>query len=79
VVRLSLTLVGVIFALAPFAAGGDTVPDALSVEWQGQKPCEKLYEDDRIRVARCTSPPGSKHVRHSHPGYISYVLNGGKG
>jgi quercetin dioxygenase-like cupin family protein len=78
-VRLSLTLVGLIFALAPFAARGDNVPDALSVEWQGQKPCEKLYEDDQIRVARCMFPPGSKHVRHSHPGYISYVLSGGKG
>jgi quercetin dioxygenase-like cupin family protein len=24
-------------------------------------------------------PPGAVHVRHSHPGYISYVLSGGKG
>ena len=54
------------------------VPDALAVEWQGKKPCEKLYEDSQIRIARCTFPPGSAHVRHSHPGHLTYVLSGGK-
>jgi len=78
VIRLSLTLAGLAPVLAPFAARAESTPDALPVEWQGQKPCEKLYEDDQIRIARCTFPPGSKHVRHSHPGYVSYVLSGGK-
>lgn len=64
--------------LAPLAAMGQPAPDALSVEWQGGKPCEKLYEDTQIRVARCNFPPGSMHVRHSHPGYLTYVLNGGR-
>jgi quercetin dioxygenase-like cupin family protein len=52
-------------------------PGPVSVEWQGQKPCEKLFEDVQIRIARCTFPPGSVHVRHSHPGCLSYVLSGG--
>ena len=47
-----------------------SVPNALSVEWQGQKLCEKLYEDAQILIARCTFPPGSKHLKHSHPGYL---------
>ena len=64
--------------LAPLTTFGQSVPDALSVEWQGQKPCEKFYEDVQILIARCTFPPGSKHVKHSHPGYLSYVLSGGK-
>jgi quercetin dioxygenase-like cupin family protein len=77
-VRLPLLLVTV-FVVAPLAAAqSETAPDGLSVEWQGQKPCEKLFEDSQIRIARCTFPPGSKHVRHSHPGYSSYVLSGGK-
>jgi hypothetical protein len=33
------------------------VPDALTVEWQGKHPCEKLFEDAQVRVARCTFPP----------------------
>jgi quercetin dioxygenase-like cupin family protein len=63
---------------APFAVMADDVPDALSVEWQGQKPCEKLFEDAQIRVSRCSFPPGAMHLCHSHPSYISYVLSGGK-
>jgi quercetin dioxygenase-like cupin family protein len=42
-----------------------------------QKPCAALFEDAQIRIARCTFPPGSLYVRHSHPGYLSYVLSGG--
>jgi quercetin dioxygenase-like cupin family protein len=64
--------------LAPLTTFGQPVPDSMSVEWQGQKPCEKLYEDAQILVGRCTFPPGSKHVKHFHPGLLSYVLSGGK-
>jgi quercetin dioxygenase-like cupin family protein len=76
--RLFVALLGAVFLLPPFAALGEEVPDGLSVEWQGQKPCEKLYEDPQIRIGRCTFPPGAMHVRHSHPGYLTYVLSGGK-
>jgi quercetin dioxygenase-like cupin family protein len=76
--RFPAALFGFAFLAAPVVAAGQPAPDALSVEWQGQKPCEKLYEDAQILVARCTFPPGSKHVKHSHPGYLSYVLSGGK-
>jgi quercetin dioxygenase-like cupin family protein len=76
--RFCVSLLGVVTVIAPFAALAESIPDALSVEWQGKKPCEKLYEDSQIRVARCTFPPGAVHVRHSHPGYFSYALSGGK-
>jgi len=78
-VRLPVVLLGMAVVVTPLAAQGENIPDGLSVEWQGQKPCEKLFEDAQIRIARCAFPPGAVHVRHSHPGYISYVLNGGKG
>jgi quercetin dioxygenase-like cupin family protein len=55
------------------------VPDALSVEWQGKPPCEKLFEDEQVRVLRCTFPPGAVHVCHAHPAYLSYVVSGGQG
>ena len=60
-------------------ARADDVPDALSVEWQGKNPCEKLFEDAQVRMARCTFPPGAMHVCHSHPAYLSYVVSGGQG
>jgi quercetin dioxygenase-like cupin family protein len=65
--------------IAPLPAMADDVPDALAVEWQGHKPCEKLFEDSQVRVARCILPPGAAHVCHSHPSYVFYVLSGGKG
>ena len=65
--------------VSPVVARAQPVPDALEVEWNGKHPCEKLYEDAQIRVARCTFPPGTVHVRHSHPGYLTYGLSGGKG
>jgi quercetin dioxygenase-like cupin family protein len=61
------------------AARAADVPDALSVEWQGKKPCEKLFDVEHVRVARCTFPPGAVHVCHSHPSYLSYVVSGGQG
>jgi quercetin dioxygenase-like cupin family protein len=63
---------------ASLPATADDVPDGLSVEWQGKKPFEKLFEDAQVLVARCTFPPGTVHVCHSHPSYVFYVLNGGK-
>lgn len=65
--------------LAPAVALAEDVPDAFAVEWQGQHPCEKLYEDAQIRIGRCTFPPGAVHLRHAHPGYFTYTLSGGKG
>ncbi len=77
-IRLPLAVLGIAFVAFPPAARADTVPDALSVEWQGRKPCENLFEDTQVRVLRCVFPPGAVHVRHSHPGYVSYVLSGGR-
>ena len=77
--QLSVAFFGMTVLVAPFAAMAEDVPDALSVEWKGQKPCEKLFEDAEVRIARCSFPPGAKHVCHSHPSYVSYTLSGGKG
>jgi quercetin dioxygenase-like cupin family protein len=76
--KLLVSILGMAVLAVPLAASAEDVPDALSVEWQGIKPCEKLHEDDQIRILRCTFPPGSKHVRHQHPSNFSYVLSGGK-
>jgi quercetin dioxygenase-like cupin family protein len=53
-------------ALSPTASG------------KGQKTCEKLFEDEKVRVARCTFPPGVGHERHFHLPHYLYVLGGGR-
>jgi len=76
---ITYALSSVTLAAALSVAQAADVPDALSVEWQGKHPCEKLFEDAQVRVARCTFPPGAVHVCHAHPAYLSYVVSGGQG
>jgi hypothetical protein len=73
-------LVSGVFAglLSTDVVAGAHVPDALSVEWQGKKPCKLLNEDPQIRIMRRTFAPGAKYSRHSHPATFNYVLSGGK-
>jgi quercetin dioxygenase-like cupin family protein len=76
---LSVASFCAVLIMTPFTVvWADDVPDALSVEWQGKKPCEKLHEDSQILIARCTFAPGAMHLKHRHPAYLSYVLSGGK-
>lgn len=61
-----------------FALRHPGLPDALEAGWEGNRVCEKLHEDDQIRVLRCTVPPGGGHERHFHTPHYGYVLSGGK-
>jgi hypothetical protein len=53
--RLSVIFLSITVPVTPFAVMAEDVPDALSVEWQGQKPCEKLFEDDQVRYRAARS------------------------
>ena len=35
-----------------------------------------IEESDKIRVLRCTFPPGVGHERHYHPPHVAYTLAG---
>jgi quercetin dioxygenase-like cupin family protein len=76
IITYGLSSVAIVAALS-IARAGD-VPDALSVEWQGKHPCEKLFEDAQVRASRCTFPPGTVHVCHSHPAFLIYAVSGGQ-
>jgi quercetin dioxygenase-like cupin family protein len=58
------------------SATDSELPGALEAGWQGKKVCELLQEDDKIRVLRCTFPPGVGHERHYHPAHFGYTLKG---
>ena len=68
----------VVITLAlPSKIMAEDVPGALAVEWEGKKPCEQLYEDEYLRVARCTFAKGVTHTCHTHPSYLLYTVSGG--
>lgn len=54
------------------------LPDPLQAGWRGQPVCERLHEDDRIRVLKCTFSPGVGHERHHHAPHWGYTVAGGR-
>ncbi len=60
------------------AASATLLPDPLQAGWQGKAVCERLLEDDRQRVLRCTFAPGVGHERHRHRPHFGYALAGGR-
>ena len=56
----------------------DTWPDPLAAGWEGEKVCEILEENDRVRVLKCTFPPGVGHEKHYHDAHFGYTLQGSK-
>jgi beta-alanine degradation protein BauB len=53
------------------------LPSAFDAGWKGARVCEPLFENDRMRSARCTFPPGGGHDRHFHPPHWGYIVEGG--
>ncbi len=62
----------------PVGNADAALPDPLAAGWQGKPVCEKLFEDTRQRVLRCTFPPGVGHERHYHVAHFGYALSGGR-
>jgi quercetin dioxygenase-like cupin family protein len=54
------------------------LPDPLAAGWLGNATCERLHEDQDVRVLRCTFPPGVGHERHYHPAHFGYAISGGR-
>lgn len=54
------------------------LPDPLEAGWRGEKVCEVLFEDEDIRVLKCTFPLGVGHEKHEHAPHFGYTLAGTK-
>jgi quercetin dioxygenase-like cupin family protein len=67
-----------IAGLTPSMTFGEELPDPLRAGWNGEQVCQKLHEDDELRLLRCVFPPGGGHERHYHSRHVGYVLTGGK-
>jgi beta-alanine degradation protein BauB len=53
-----------------------SLPTAFDAGWKGEAVCERLYENEHVRAAKCTFPPGVGHERHFHPPHWGYILQG---
>lgn len=54
----------------------EELPHAFDAGWQGRQTCELLFEDEKVRVARCVFPPGVGHEKHYHNPHFGYTLEG---
>jgi hypothetical protein len=55
-----------------------TLPDPLQAGWNGEPVCERLHEDAKQRVLRCSFAPQVGHERHFHAPHFGYALSGGR-
>lgn len=69
-------MIGIALLLAGAPPLPPKLPSALDAGWQGTRVCELLYENDDVRVARCSFPPGFGHERHYHAPHWGYILAG---
>lgn len=64
--------------LASRGQSASTLMDPLEAGWKGQKVCEVLEENEKVRALKCTFAPGVGHDRHFHAAHFGYTLEGGK-
>lgn len=53
-----------------------SLPDPVEAGWKGRTVCEVIEENSKLRVLKCTFPPGVGHERHYHPRHFGYTLAG---
>lgn len=63
--------------IVAFLLQAAVIPHALEAGWKGENVCEPLFENEHIRAAKCTFPPGVGHERHYHPPHFGYIVEGG--
>jgi len=72
----SLSIFAITVAL--LVAVSVTLADAQDPAVVNSKTIRVRFENNRVRVLEAILPPGTKEQVHSHPAYVSYVLEGGR-
>ena len=54
----------------------ERLPDPIAAGWKGEKVCEIIFEDEHLRVLKCTFAPGIGHDKHYHEPHFGYTLSG---
>jgi quercetin dioxygenase-like cupin family protein len=55
-----------------------SLPDPLEAGWNNQPVCEVLQDDLKLRVLKCTFPPGVGHEKHYHDAHFGYTIAGSR-
>ena len=75
---LALLVVLFVVSCTEQVAQSSDLPDPLLAGWQGESVCELLEENEKLRVVKCTFPPGVGHERHYHDAHFGFTIVGSK-
>lgn len=73
----SAIIISLFFAAAS-CTDKNNLPDPLQAGWKNEKVCEVLQDNSKIRVLKCTFPPGVGHEKHRHDAHFGYTIAGSK-
>ena len=54
------------------------LPDPLQAGWNNEAVCEIVEENNKIRILKCTFPPGVGHEEHYHDPHVGYTIVGSR-
>lgn len=66
----------IVFIIAVFSCKNNNLPDPLEAGWNNNAVCEVVEDSPKLRVLKCTFPPGVGHERHYHDAHIGYTISG---
>ncbi len=75
---IKILLYGITFIIFISCGSKSKLPDPLEAGWKGVPVCEKLLDNEEVRVLKCTFAPGVGHDKHFHPRHFGYTLVGSK-
>jgi quercetin dioxygenase-like cupin family protein len=52
------------------------LPDPLQAGWNNNAVCEVIEDSPKLRVLKCTFPPGVGHEKHYHDAHFGYTISG---
>jgi beta-alanine degradation protein BauB len=73
-VRVGWAALGIVGALAGLVAAARAQDPAVV----NAKTIQVRLDNAKVRVLEATLPPGAREQMHAHPGYVVYVISGGK-
>ncbi|WP_263649816.1 cupin domain-containing protein [Rasiella rasia] len=76
VLNTKIVLACVVFTLCMACQNTTKLPDPLQAGWQNQAVCEVVENNPKIRVLKCTFPPGVGHDKHYHASHFGYTIQG---
>ena len=71
-----LLLASILILLMQSCKVKSDLPDPLEAGWKGHKVCKVVEDTDKLRVLKCTFPPGVGHEKHRHRPHFGYTLAG---